>query len=161
MIAGTRAKKEFSKSYNAFSSINYPDIASIHDQKIVFYIDDKDHSTKPLVFYHEMNQKIFLLKLIPGIDGKVLDTLFSSYDGLILESFGVGGLPHYENDIFMEAIGHWIQAGKPVCMATQVTHEGSDMEVYQVGKIIKERFPVLESYDMSLPSCVTLSLIHI
>ena len=28
VIAGTRAKKEFSKSYNAFSSINYPDIAS-------------------------------------------------------------------------------------------------------------------------------------
>ena len=155
VIAGTRGKKMRTKSYNAFSSINYPDIASIHDQKIVFYIDDKDHSTKPLVFYHEMNQKIFLLKLIPGIDGKVLDTLFSSYDGLILESFGVGGLPHYENDDFMEAIGHWIQAGKPVCMATQVTHEGSDMEVYQVGKIIKERFPVLESYDMTLEASVT------
>ena len=155
VIAGTRAKKEFSKSYNAFSSINYPDIASIHDQKIIFYIDDKDQSTKPLVFYHEMNQKIFLLKLIPGIDGKVLDALFPAYDGLIIESFGVGGLPHYENDDFMEAIGHWIEAGKPVCMATQVTHEGSDMEVYQVGKIIKERFPVLESYDMTLEASVT------
>ena len=154
VIAGTRAKKEFSKSYNAFSSINYPDIASIHDQKIIFYIDDKDQSTKPLVFYHEMNQKIFLLKLIPGIDGKVLDALFPAYDGLIIESFGVGGLPHYENDDFMEAIGHWIEAGKPVCMATQVTHEGSDMEVYQVGKIIKERFPVLESYDMTIEAAV-------
>ena len=37
VIAGTRAKKEFSKSYNAFSSINYRDIASIHDQKIILY----------------------------------------------------------------------------------------------------------------------------
>ena len=155
VIAGTRAKKEFSKSYNAFSSINYPDIASIHDQKIIFYIDDKDQSTKPLVFYHEMNQKIFLLKLIPGIDGKVLDALFPSYSGLIIESFGVGGLPHYENDNFIDAIAHWIEAGKPVCMATQVTHEGSDMEVYQVGKVIKERFPVLESYDMTLEASVT------
>ena len=131
VIAGTRAKKEFSKSYNAFSSINYPDIASIHDQKI------------------------FLLKLIPGIDGKVLDALFPSYSGLIIESFGVGGLPHYENDNFIDAIAHWIEAGKPVCMATQVTHEGSDMEVYQVGKVIKERFPVLESYDMTLEASVT------
>ena len=155
VIAGTRAKKEFSKSYNAFSSINYPDIASIHDNKIIFYIDDKDQSTRPLVFFHEMNQKIFLLKLIPGIDGKVLDALFPSYDGLIIESFGVGGLPHYENDDFLEEIGHWIEADKPVCMATQVTHEGSDMEVYQVGKIIKERFPVLESYDMTLEASVT------
>ena len=60
VIAGTRAKKEFSKSYNAFSSINYPDIASIHDNKIIFYIDDKDHNTHPLVFYHQMNTNIFL-----------------------------------------------------------------------------------------------------
>ena len=40
-------------------------------------------------------------------------------------------------------------------MATQVTHEGSDMEVYQVGKVIKEKFPVLESYDMTLEASVT------
>ena len=40
-------------------------------------------------------------------------------------------------------------------MATQVTHEGSDMEVYQVGKVIKEKFPILESYDMTLEASVT------
>lgn len=155
VIAGTRAKKEFSKSYNAFTSINYPDIASIHDNRIIFYIDDKDHSTKPLVFYHEMNERIFLLKLIPGIDGNVLDMLADSYDGLIMESFGVGGLPNYGDDSFLDALQEWISAGKLVCMATQVTHEGSDMSVYQVGKVIKDRFPILESYDMTLEAAVT------
>lgn len=40
-------------------------------------------------------------------------------------------------------------------MATQVTHEGSDMEVYQVGKVIKEKFPILESYNMTLEASVT------
>lgn len=155
VIAGTRAKKEFSKSYNAFSSINFPDIASIHDGRIVFYIDDKDHSTRLLKFYHAMNQKIFLLKLIPGIDGKVLDALFEAYDGLIMESFGVGGLPNYGDDSFLNALDKWISAGKLVCMATQVTHEGSDMGVYQVGKMIKDRFPILESYDMTLEASVT------
>ena len=48
-----------------------------------------------------------------------------------------------------------MEAGKLVCMATQVTHEGSDMEVYQVGKVIKDKFPVLESYDMTLEASVT------
>lgn len=155
VIAGTRAKKEFSKSYNAFSSINYPDIASIHDEKIVFYIDDKDHSTSPLKFYHKMNERIFLLKLIPGVDGKILETLAPFYDGLIIESFGVGGLPNYGDDRFMEALEKWISAGKLVTMATQVTREGSDMGVYQVGKIIKEKFQILESYDMTLEASVT------
>ena len=111
VIAGTRAKKEFSKSYNAFSSINYPDIASIHDERIIFYIDDKDQSTRPLQFYHDMNRKIFLLKLVPGIDGRILDMLADSYDGLIIESFGVGGLPDYGDSSFQASLETWISSG--------------------------------------------------
>ena len=152
VIAGTRAKKEFSKSYNAFSSINYPDIASIHDQKIIFYIDDKDQSTKPLVFYHEMNQKIFLLKLIPGIDGKVLDALFPSYSGLIIESFGVGGLPEYDG--FYDVIRQAAESGKLVVMTTQVPNEGSDLTVYHVGGHLKHTLRVLEAYDMTTEAAV-------
>ena len=155
VIAGTRARKERSKSYNAFSSINYPDIASIHDQRIIFYIDDKEQIVRPLKFYHQMNDRIFLLKLIPGMSGRVLDALFDDYDGVIIESFGVGGLPNYGDNRFLQAIDRWTSAGKYLVMATQVTHEGSDMSVYQVGKEIKEQFPVFESYDMTLEATVT------
>ena len=155
VIAGTRARKERSKSYNAFSSINYPDIASIHDQRIIFYIDDKEQIVRPLKFYHQMNDRIFLLKLIPGMSGRVLDALFDDYDGVIIESFGVGGLPNYGDNRFLQAIDRWTSAGKYLVMATQVTHEGSDMSVYKVGKEIKEQFPVFESYDMTLEATVT------
>lgn len=155
VIAGTRAKKEFSKSYNAFSSINYPAIATIHDEKIIFYIDDKDHTTRPLHFYHDMNERVFLMKLIPGIDGNILESLAPFYDALIIESFGVGGLPNYGDDRFMKALEKWTSEGKLIVIATQVTHEGSDMGVYQVGKVIKDTFQVLESYDMTLEACVT------
>lgn len=155
VIAGTRAKKEFSKSYNAFSSINYPDIAVIHDKRIIFYIDDKDQNSKPLEFYHEMNEKVVLLKLIPGMDAGVLDALADHYDGLIIESFGVGGLPDYGDGSFARAIEKWNRQGKLVALATQVTHEGSDMSIYQVGKEIKEKYKILESYDMTLEATVT------
>lgn len=158
VICGTRAKKVRSKSYDAFSSINYPELAVIHDQKIIFYIDDKDHSTKPLRFYHTMNDHIFLLKLIPGTKGELLDLLCSSYDGLIMESFGVGGLPDYGDESFYTALEKWSTTGKPVIMATQVTHEGSDMAVYQVGKVVKDRFQILESYDMTLEATVTKTM---
>ena len=156
VIAGTRAKKEFSKSYNAFSSINYPDIAVIHDTRIIFYIDDKDHSTKPLRFCHHIDPKILLYKLIPGSQGEVLDALLGSYDGLIIESFGVGGLPDYDGDgRFIKALEKWVKNGCMIVMATQVTHDGSDLSVYQVGKVLKDRFPILESYDMTLEASVT------
>ena len=110
---------------------------------------------KLLQFYHEMDDRIFLLKLIPSIDPLVLENLADSYDGLILESFGVGGLPDYGNHDFAAMIEKWTSAGKLVTMSTQVTHEGSDMGIYKVGKTIKENFEILESYDMTLKATVT------
>lgn len=154
-IAGTRAKKERSKSYNAFSSINYPNVAALCDGKIVFYIDDKDRVTEPTVFYHKLNENVLLLKLMPGMDGSMLKRLFPYYDAVVIEAFGVGGLPEYGQVPFYEEIRRWTDAGKIVMMATQVTHEGSDMEVYKVGRIIKEDFHLMEAYDMTLEATVT------
>ncbi|MCI9188085.1 MAG: asparaginase [Lachnospiraceae bacterium] len=154
VIAGTRAKKERSKSYDAFSSINFPNVAVIRDGRIVFYIDDKDRMTEPVRFYHELNERILLLKLVPGTDAAVLNRLFPYYDGVIIEAFGVGGLPEYGEVPFYPEIRRWRDAGKLVLMATQVTHEGSDMEVYRVGKVIKEEFRLMEAYDMTLEAAV-------
>ena len=158
VIAGTRAKKERSKSYNAFSSINYPDIAVIQDRRIVFYIDDKNHVTDRIRFYHDLDEKVFLLKLIPGSNASIIDSLCDSVDALIIESFGVGGLPEYGDDEFYQAIRRFVEKGKIVIMATQVTHEGSDMTVYQVGKMIKREFSLLESYDMTLEATVAKTM---
>lgn len=158
VIAGTRAKKERSKSYNAFSSINYPPIAVIQDSRIVFYINDKYRITSPLKFYHELNDRVFLLKLIPGCDGRILDSLMEKFDAVIIESFGVGGLPDYGNETFYHAVKRFADAGKIIIMATQVTHEGSDMSIYQVGKEMKAEFSLPESYDMTLEATVAKTM---
>ena len=89
------------------------------------------------------------------MDGRVLNMLADEYDAVIIESFGVGGLPTYGQHDFLEAIDNWCSQGKKMIMATQVTHEGSDMAVYQVGKAIKERFPIIEAFDMTLEATVT------
>ena len=38
VIAGTRARKTRTKSYNAFSSLNFPDLAEVRDQRVVRFI---------------------------------------------------------------------------------------------------------------------------
>ena len=89
---------------------------------------------------------MFLFKLIPGSDGSILKKILPDYDALIIESFGVGGIPAYVQDAspdntdnsIANALKEWRNAGKTVIMATQVTHEGSDMAVYQVGQVIKD-----------------------
>lgn len=158
VIAGTRAKKERSKSYNAFSSINYPSIAMIIDDRVVFYIDDKDKIQGEVQFFEHMNDRIFLLKLIPGMDASILNYVFEHYDGVIIESYGVGGLPSYGDTPFYSEIKRWTEAGKIIVMATQVTHEGSDMGVYRVGKVMKENFSLTEAYDMTLEATVTKTM---
>ena len=35
-------------------------------------------------------------------------------------------------------------------MMTQVPYEGSDMSVYQVGQRVKEKFRLMETYNMTL-----------
>ena len=140
------------------SSINYPAIAIIQDKRIVFYIDDKELLSEPEKFYHEMDSRVFLLKLIPGSDGKVLENLIDAYDAVIIESFGVGGIPTYGDDCFQEQIRRFVDAGKLIVMATQVTHEGSDMSVYRVGQIVKNTYRLPESYDMTLESTIAKTM---
>ncbi len=155
VIAGTRGKKERTKSYNAFSSINFPYIATIQDEHILFYLNDKALITKPVTFYHQMNSNVALLKLIPSMDAAVLDYMLERYDAVIIESFGVGGLPNYETGGYYPVVEKWISRGKIVIMTTQVTNEGSNMSVYEVGRSIKNEFGLLESYDMTLEATVT------
>lgn len=155
VIAGTRGKKERSKSYNAFSSINFPYLAVIQDNHILFYLDDKDNVSEQVCFAHSLNPRVGLLKLIPSMDPAILDYMAEHYDAIIIESFGVGGLPTYEGGGYRKAVARLVEQGKTVIMATQVTNEGSNMSVYEVGKNIKRDYGLLETYDMTLEAAVT------
>lgn len=149
VISGTRAKKVRTKSFSAFSSVNFPEIASIIDGQIIRYIDFgfKDEP----VFYSRLHEKVGLLKLIPGTESIVLDALFLSCTAVIIESYGTGGIPM--DGSFKHSLVNGIGVGKTVVITTQVTNEGSNIGKYQVGHFIKE-LPVLEAYDMTTEAIV-------
>lgn len=151
VIAGTRAKKVRSKSYNAFSSIDFPFLAVIQDRTIMRYIPMQPFAEE-VQFYPDMNANVFLLKLIPGISPQFLHLIFEHYDALIVESFGVGGIPQSIREEFFSLCQKY--PAKLVVICTQVAHEGSDMTVYEVGNEIKNACHILESYDMTLESVV-------
>ena len=78
--------------------------------------------------------------------------IFENYDALIVESFGVGGIPKSIREDFFALCQKYPR--KLVVISTQVAHEGSDMTVYEVGNEIKNSCHILESYDMTLESVV-------
>ena len=83
VIAGTRARKVHSKSFNAFDSINFPVLATIRDNRIVHYVKESCPCSYP-AFYIDLNPKVFLLKLIPGMDPGLLPWIGEHYDAVII-----------------------------------------------------------------------------
>ena len=158
VILGTRARKIRSKSFEAFSSINYPVLALVQDGRLIRYIRPECRE-KP-VFYDKVNPKVALMKLIPGADCAMAEWLLRRNDALIVESFGVGGLPTYEEGSYYETVKAGLDQGKIVVMTTQVENEGSDLSVYQVGTHVKRSLPILEAYDMTTEA-VTAKLMWI
>ena len=155
VIAGTRAKKVRTKSYNAFSSIDFPYLAVIQDRRILRYLPMLPYE-KPVRFYENLSDNVFLLKLIPGISPVLLPAIFEHYDAMIVESFGVGGTSASIKEPFYELCQKYPE--KLIIMCTQVSHEGSDMTVYEVGHEMKTLCNILESYDMTPEAVATKTM---
>ncbi len=151
VILGTRARKERSKSFNAFSCVDYPERAVIRDGKLIRYLAPRAYAygAEP-VFYDRLEDRVLLLTLIPGMGPEALRLLKDSYQAVILQSFGVGGLPGGGSGPLAQAVAEWLAEGKTIVMMTQVPYEGSDMSVYQVGQQVKEKFSLIEAYNMTL-----------
>lgn len=152
-IAGTRARKQRTRSFAAFESMNFPVLALIHDDKILRYFRDREPSIDDLKTYHNLNDRVFVLKLTPEVKADIFHLLSSHYDAIILETFGIGGIPEYD-DSFEKAIFDWVNSGKTLAVTTQVPEEGCDMEVYKVGKKYSEHPGILQAGDMTTESIV-------
>lgn len=156
VILGTRARKERTKSYNAFSCIDYPEVAVIRDRKLIRYLAPRAYAygAEP-VFYDKLEPRVLLLTLIPGMGAEALRQLKDSYEAVILQSFGVGGVPGGGGGPLAQAMGEWLDSGKTIVMMTQVPYEGSDMSVYQVGQQVKEKYQLMEAYNMTMEAAAT------
>ncbi len=153
VILGTRARKMRTKSYRAFESVDYPETAIIRNKRLVYYIQEQVRGET--IFHDAMGSGVFVWKLVPGSDAKIFEALKPHCRALVLESFGVGGLPQYGDAKFFDAVRDWIASGRVIVMTTQVPFEGSDMEVYQVGQRAKRELGLIEAYGMTTEAVVT------
>ncbi len=152
VILGTRSKKTRTRSYNAFSSIDYPDVALMREGKPLYFLNEPKPRTPR--FYHRLNDKVFVLKMVPGISPDIFDYLKEHCDGLVIESFGSGGLPSYENDELFSRLKDFLSTGKAAVFTTQVEREGSALDKYEVGRKLLSAGSVLEAKSMTTEATV-------
>ena len=153
VIVGTRARKTRTHSYNAFDSVDYPIVAIIFNDRVVYYIEE--NYNKDVEFYDKLNTRVNVVKLVPGMNTDILEFIANISDVVIIEGFGVGGLPNYDDEKnLIHVVEKLEKEGKIFVVSTSVPHEGSNIEVYQVGNEAKSNYNILETYNMTLESTV-------
>ena len=157
VVAGTRARKQRTMSFNAFTSVNYPELALIRNDRIIRTAPagsgDARAASEPRV-YHDLDERVFVLKLTPEVNPPVFELLRRDYDAIILETFGVGGIP----DTLHDAIFGWVDSGRTLVVTTQVPEEGLDLGVYEVGRAYAEHPGILKGADMTCEALVAKTM---
>jgi L-asparaginase len=151
VIIGTRAVKMRTKSYDAFESINHPYVAYI-DGEEVRYIWKPAPAQQEFKVETSLCTDVFLLKLHPGTKPEIFDFLKDHYKGIIIESFGNGGVP-FEGRNLLPKIKELTDAGIAVMISTQCLEEGHDLYLYEVGRKVAQ-YPVIVSGDINTEAIV-------
>lgn len=159
VICGTRARKQRTMSFNAFSSMNFPSLAYVRGGSIVRPAGmgpaRRDHGGPR--FYDALNERVIVLKLTPELKPTIFGLLKPDYDAVILETFGIGGIPACDGS-YQDAIFDWVDSGRALVVTTQVPEEGLDLGVYEVGHAYAERDGILKGDDMTTEALVAKTM---
>ena len=154
VILGCRASKVRSLSFDAFESINYPNVATI--SSLGMNIDKNAVPERNGLFQlsNSYSTEVCMLKMFPGIHRSLLESLQDQgYKGLYIEAYGIGGMPFLKHD-FISTVEKLIKGGMTVVVGTQCRYEGSKMDVYETGRRALE-IGALQAHDMTSEAALT------
>lgn len=155
VINGNRAVKIRTKSDNAFDSINYPIVAYIKEGRISFNHDIAFFKeARCLQYFPSIATDVLLIKLTPGFSPDIFDYIHGHYRGVVIESFGMGGVPFLGESNVLSKIEELAKSGVVVVITTQCLLEGGNLNLYEVGKKVLEN-NILPAYDMTTEAAVT------
>ncbi|MDM5336166.1 asparaginase [Fictibacillus enclensis] len=152
VIQGTRAIKSRTKSYDSFESINYPYIASIYKDHIEYSKPVHSLENKKMKLDTSLCTDVSLVKLFPGIKPEFFDFLKNQCQGIVIESYGSGGIPFQGRNI-LEKLDELIECGISVVITTQCLEEGEDIELYEVGRKVNQNV-IIRSRNMNTEAIV-------
>lgn len=102
---------------------------------------------RPILLAGDLRPRVAIVPLVLGDDGTLVDFSLSRFDGLIILGFGRGNVPPGA----VPAIGRWLDAGKPVVLASrcpfgevggEYAFEGGGGQLLRLGVIPAGRRPV-------------------
>lgn len=155
LLRGNRSTKVSSSSFDAFRSPNYPALATAgisikYNTHLIHY---PTHWDKPLRIHTELDTRVSILKLHPGITGQVTRDILLG-DGsraVILETYGSGNAP--TGEWFLDIVKEADRRGKILLNVTQCISGDVDMDIYATGRALKDA-GVVSGYDSTTESAL-------
>lgn len=164
ILCGDDARKVHTDEPDAFRNIKREQAGTVKSKKICWSKEEETKQKERTERIKRINEKeqsklnslstvaksqillncaapsVRLIKLIPGFQPGWLTALGKTsppVQGLVIEGFGLGGLPNKEPDL-LKPLKALIEKGVIVILTTQVERGTSDLSVYEVGKLAKE-----------------------
>jgi len=155
LYRGNRSTKINAEHFEAFDSLNYPDLAEsgVH-LKINYPYLLKPDATKKLIIHKKLDTNIALVKLFPGISKALLQSIFNSKNlkGIILETYGAGNCT--TQDWFISLLKETIIKGVPIINVTQCSGGSVEMGQYETSTQLKKA-GVISGKDITTEAAVT------
>lgn len=140
VINGSRAVKTKTRSYDAFESINYPLVAEIKHNRIAYnpairpvFARSRESADRLPSLVPTLEERLLVVKLFPGLQPRIFDFIREHCRGVIIESYGMGGISTETMDL-AGRITELTEAGTVVAITTQCLKEGVDLRLYEVGR---------------------------
>ncbi|WP_108820927.1 asparaginase [Dysgonomonas sp. Marseille-P4361] len=154
LLRGNRATKVNADNFNAFKSYNYPNLGKSgiqikYDKKVIFQPD----YTKKTIFHYYLETRIATLKLFPGINKYIVETVLGLKDiqAIILETYGSGNAPL--SPWFLKLIQEAVDRGVVIVNITQCEIGMVNMERYETGRELLKA-GVVSGFDSTFESAV-------
>ena len=155
LLRGNRSTKQESVQFNAFSSENYPHLATAGVS-----IDYNRPYIRPyqpgqtLRIRTELNPNVTILKLFPGITQPVVESILESpaLRGVVLETFGAGNAP--TDNWFLNALKRAIDRGILIINVSQCEGGRVTQGRYQTSKYL-EQIGVVSGADITSEAAIT------
>ena len=154
VILGCRAVKTRTTDFDAFESVNWPLAAAVDGKGLQIRREAIPTTAGACTLRDRLCDKVFLIKLTPGLDPEIFDMLLQMhYRGIVIEACGAGGLHFVRRDLISK-LQTAAQAGMTVVVCSQCLYEPSDFSVYEVGQKVLAQ-GVIQGRDMTTEAAVT------
>ncbi len=155
LYRGNRTTKINAEHFEAFASFNYPELAEsgVHlkiNERLLF----KPEEDKSLIVRTEMDSRILLIKLFPGMQPELLSSMCALPDikGIILETFGAGNTT--TESWFIKIISEATDRGIPVINVTQCSGGAVMLGRYESSALL-DKIGVISAGDMTTEAALT------